>query len=321
MVVRSHGVEVGMTERSGGASRVLAGVTLLIACLTPGCAAMRLGSEPVDKILTKPCVGGSALPAPLLEPGYVLLFGEVHGTQELPAFFGEAVCWASGALPVQVGLELQRTEEARVATYLASAGSSADVEALTAGPVWTQPLQDGKTSLAMLALLDRLRRLISEERPIEVFLFDLSDAKDMGERDQRMAENIAARSREHPEALTMALTGNVHAQKDKEVPWNPNLVPMGWYLVDAGVRVRSLNHSNPAGSAWTLSPSGKAGSSAFPAVRPLPSGRTIGIELLAQPAKGGFDGLYATQSLTASPPALQAPPAPPESTTPDAGQA
>lgn len=290
------------------ARRLGSAFSLVLVCLSPACAAMRLGSEPVDRILTDPCKGGAALPATLLEEGSVLLFGEVHGTQELPAFFGEAVCWTSGGLPVMVGLEIPRSEEERVTAFFATPGSPAAVEALTAGPFWTRPSreQDGRSSRAMLALLDRLRRLKAEERSIEVFLFDLAGSNDPAARDRLMADAIAARARAHPEAMTMVLTGNVHAQKDKGAPWDPDLVPMGLYLVEAGVKVRSLNHSNPAGTAWTMTPTGETGVSTFPAVRPLPSGRTTGIELLDQPAKGGFDGLYATASLTASPPVLQA---------------
>ena len=292
--------------------RVALGGLGLGAFALSGCAAMQLGSLPVDKVLTAPCAGGAALPASLLEPGGALLFGEVHGTQELPAFFGEAVCWTSGHLPVQAGLEIPRTEEARIAAFLASPGSSAAVEALTEGPFWTGRVQDGRSSRAMLALLERLRKLRVEGRSIEVFLFDLLESDDTATRDRAMAETIAARVRAHPDDLTMTLSGNVHAQKDKGVPWDPELVPMGWYLVDAGVKVRALNHSNPKGTAWTLSPSGESGASDVPAGRPLPSGTAIGIELLKEPLTGGFDGLFATPTLTASPPALQPPASPTE---------
>ena len=279
---------------------------LILAFLLSGCAALRLGSEPVDKIRTDPCAGGSALPAKLLEPGGALLFGEIHGTEELPGFFVEAVCWASGALPVQVGLEVSKSEQERIETFLASAGAAADVEAMTAGPFWTG-FQDGRKSRAMVALLDRLRRLRKEGRPIEVFLF-VGDSEDMAEHDRMMADAIAARVRAHPEALTMVLTGNIHAQKNKGVPWNPDLVPMGWYLADAGVRVIALNHSTPAGTTWSCYPGPPLDCGRYPmrATAPLPSGRTIGIELLAEPTKEGFDGLYALPTLTASPPALQA---------------
>jgi hypothetical protein len=286
-------------------------VVLVLAFLTSGCSVLRLGSEPIDKIRTDPCKGGAALPAKLLEPGGALLFGESHGTKELPAFFGEAVCWTSGALPVQAGLEVPGAEQGRVETFLASPGAATDVEALTAGPFWTTSSPDGRTSKAMVALLDRLRRLRVEGRPIEVFLFDIDDSSDMAGRDRAMADTIAARVGAHAEALTMVLVGNLHAQKNKGTPSDPDFEPMGWHLAGAGVRVVSLNHAAPAGTAWTCQPApGSApdcGSHAFPGTPPLPSGRTIGIEILAEPTTEGYDGFFATPTMTASPPALQVP--------------
>lgn len=278
-----------------------------VALLMAGCAALRLASLPIDAVLTDACVGGSALPAPLLKPGGLLLFGEsLHGTRELPGFFGEAVCWTSGALPVQAGLEIPASEQERVDTFLASRGAPADVEALTTGPFWSRPpeQQDGKSSRAMMALLERLRLLRRAEQPIDVFLFDVDDA---AERDRVMAERLAARVRAHPEALTMALTGNVHAQKTKGAPWNPELEPMGLHLVTAGVRVLSLDSVTPAGTAWFCDEKMTCGIHEVRAWKELPSGRTGGIELLDQPTQEGFDGLYATPSLTASPPVLAAP--------------
>jgi len=279
-----------------------------LALLMSGCAAMRLAVQPIDAVLTDACVGGSALPAPLLKPGGLLIFGELHGTRELPAFFGEAVCWTSGALPVQAGLELPASEQERVETFLASPGAPADVEALTAGPFWSRPpeQQDGKASRAMAALVDRLRRLRRAGQPIDVFLFDVDDAGGPGERDRTMAERLAERVRAHPEALTLALAGNVHARKNKGVPWNPELEPMGLHLVTAGVRVLSLDSVTPAGTAWICdAKTMTCGSHDVQAWRALPSGRAVGIEMLAEPTQEGFDGLYATPSLNASPPARE----------------
>jgi len=281
-----------------------------LALLMAGCAALRLASEPIDAVLTDACVGGSALPAPLLKPGGLLLFGEsLHGTRELPAFFGEAVCWTSGALPAQAGLEIPASEQERVDTFLVSPGAPADVEALTTGPFWSRPpeQQDGKSSRAMTALLDRLRLLRRAGQPIDVFLFDVDDAQGPGERDRAMADRLAARVRAHPEALTMALTGNVHARKTKGAPWNPELEPMGLHLVTAGVRVLSFDSVTPAGTAWFCDEKMTCGIHEVRAWKELPSGRTGGLELLDQPTQEGFDGLYATPSLTASPPVLAAP--------------
>src|SRR5262249_49466701 len=70
------------------------------------------------------CSEESALPASLVETGGVVLFGEgVHGTQELPQAFGEAVCSvADSRKPVRVGLEIESGNQAIFDTFLASPG-------------------------------------------------------------------------------------------------------------------------------------------------------------------------------------------------------
>src|SRR3954467_8992166 len=44
--------------------------------------------------------------APLLRAGAVILFGEIHGTNEIPDFFSEVACHASSrGMPLIIGLE------------------------------------------------------------------------------------------------------------------------------------------------------------------------------------------------------------------------
>jgi hypothetical protein len=253
------------------------------------------------------CAGETGLPTELREPGSVVLFGETHGTQELPAFFGEAVCnAASSGLPVEVGFEFPSVDQAAVDSFLASPGGQANVEALIATPFWSRELQDGKSSQAMVALLERLRQLRARGLALHVFSFDVSVGG--AERPQRMAENIASHVKDHPEALTMVLTGEVHAWKSKGAPWNPEYLPMGWHIREAGTRVRSLGRSTPAGTQWaclgTQMADMKCETVTANARNPLPSGRATGIEMLPEPSKEGYDGLFATPSLTSSPPAI-----------------
>lgn len=290
---------------------------LAASLLVPGCAPSPGGLEPTpgraapapapSRAAPAPaCADETPLPATLLQPGSVLLFGEIHGVREIPAAFGEAVCAvARTRLPVEVGLEVPGTEQARLDAFVASPGGPADVGALTASDFWTREFQDGRSSQAMLALIERMRRLREEGLPVHVFLFDLGSSKGIGERDKLMAENIAAHVRAHPEALAMALTGEVHAWKAKGAPWNADLLPMGWHLVNSGLEVRSLGRVTPAGTAW-ICPSGspgECGSRTMGAWGALPSGRTTGIELLPEPSERGNDGLFGVSSMTASPPA------------------
>jgi hypothetical protein len=286
--------------------------TILLAVVLTGCASQRNGRETVTAARTPvvACAQGTGLPQELREPGSVVLFGETHGTQELPAFFGEAVCTtASSGLPVEVGIELPSADQGALDAFLASPGGRADVEALIATPFWTRDTQDGRSSQAMLALLERVRQLRAAGLTIHAFSFDLS--ANGAEHEQGMAENIASHTKAHPEALAMVLVGEVHSWKEKGAPWDPKFLPMGWYVREAGIRVRSLGRSTPAGTQWSCLGKSmadlKCEASTTPARNPSPSGRATGIEILPEPSKEGFDGLFVTPSITSSPPAVSPP--------------
>lgn len=276
---------------------------LLQACASPHGRPDRTAPRPAPDLA---CGDGAALTAELREPGSALLFGEIHGVEELPMFFGEAVCTtAVSGLPVEVGLELPNADQAVVDVFLASSGAPSRVEALTATPFWSRDFQDGRSSEARVVLLQRMRFLRAQGLPIRVVLFDVNAATNQADREKGMADNLAAHVRAHPEALTMVLVGEVHSWKSKGAPWDPELLPMGWHLTQVGLHVRSLGRSTPAGTAWfcTGGSPGDCGRGETKATHPLPSGRREGIEMLSEPSTRGYDGLYATASLTASPPA------------------
>jgi len=281
---------------------------LAVAVVLAGCASGRDGREAaaIGASSGAPCASETALPKELREPGGVVLFGEVHGVKELPWFFGEAVCTAvASGLRVVVGLEMPAAEQAAVDLFLASPGGEPDVDTLLTTPFWMSVSQDGRASHARLALLQRLRDLSAQGLALDVFLFDVHATGSPGAREEAMAVSIAAHARAHPEAFTVVLVGDVHAWKAKGTPWDPEYLPMGWHLAQTGIRIRSLGRSTPAGTSWGCAGGLPAdcGPGEVKATRPLPSGRTTGIELLPEPSMRGNDGLYATPSLTMSPPA------------------
>ena len=93
----------------------------------------------------------------LIAPGAIVLFGEIHGTEESPAFFGDAACAAlARGAAVTAALEIPREERARIDAFLASAGTPDDRRALLAGAFWRRGYQDGRSSRATAAFLDRL---------------------------------------------------------------------------------------------------------------------------------------------------------------------
>ena len=254
------------------------------------------------------CHGASTLPRELLQSGSVILFGETHGSQELPAFFGEAVCAAAASgLALEVGLEQPSSAQADLDRYLASAGEEAALAPVLAGPHWHRDYQDGRSSRAQVDLLERLRALRERGLPIHVFLFDPWPDDKTSDRDGEMARRIAAHARAQSKSVTFVLVGEVHAWTALGSPWDPTFHPMGWSILQDGLRVTSLGRATPAGTVWictgpNASDCGERDTRAT--ADQLPSGRTEGIELLPAPNARGNDGLWATPTLTASPPAF-----------------
>jgi hypothetical protein len=135
----------------------------------------------------------------------------MHGTAEIPAITGElAARWTGGEhrQPLLLGLEAAGADQARVERYLASPGSAADRAGLLAGAHWTEPMHDGRDSVAMAALIERVRALRAAGADISIAMFDVAGD---GERNARMAAALRGAIGAHPDARVLVLTGNVHA--------------------------------------------------------------------------------------------------------------
>ena len=226
----------------------------------------------------------------LLEPGALTVFGEMHGTAETPAFVANVTCHAAqNGREVIVGLEIPNSLQGQVDRFLQSAGAPADVEALVEGQFWT--FEDGRSSKAMLALLDHLRLLAQTGMKLRVALFD-GMFMSQDQRDPGMAANIAAAIEKSPQAVTLILVGNLHARMDSE-RW------MSWHLAKRHPRLRTLNVAYSGGSAWVCTGDGCG---------PMDlSGKDRGkeqfVELLAKPDDKGYGGLFYLGAVTASMPA------------------
>src|SRR5215472_9159983 len=189
---------------------------------------------------SSPITGADAV----LVPGSLVLLGELHGTTEVPRFVVDLACQAaSRGTVIDVGLELSLEEQQRIESFLASAGTTEDFQALLEGEFWRRPYQDGRSSRAMLDLLDGIRRLKRSGARIQVFLFDR--AKPGPNRDADMAKSILEVVARKQADLVLVLTGNVHARTEKFVMGSTEFVPMGFVLVKAGARVTSLKSAHP----------------------------------------------------------------------------
>ncbi|QSQ11087.1 hypothetical protein [Myxococcus landrumensis] len=250
----------------------------------------------------------------LFAAGGVLLVADPLGTQEVPAVTLRMMCEAtSQGLPVTLALSFPASEQPMLARYLASTGKSTDAQELLSGSTfWRRTYQDGRSSRAMLWLLEQARRLRASGKDVAIAAID-SDKLQGNEREAQMAEHLLQAQAARPLAWTVALTGSVHA-RTTEVAWNGDLDPMGARVARMLPSVRSLDVSFQRGSQFVcrysiwdevecnvfgISPSLEARQSAK---------QGEGLELYTAQKPDGFHGRLYLGSLNASPPALQAQP-------------
>lgn len=242
--------------------------------------------------------------APLLRPGTILLLGEMHGTRESPAFVANAACLAGrAATKVTVGLEIPDPEAPRVTAYLASEGTAADRAALVAGDFWRRPGQDGRSSQAMVGLIESLRRLERQGYPVRLSLID-REIDDRDRRDRFMADRLKAAAEAAPGDLLLVLTGNLHARTKDGLPWDAKRPNMGAFLVKdlPSRKIVALDVSNAGGETWACIPDMQhCGIHPLKLVRP---GEAEKVVLYPQVDAVGFHGYYHVGKVTAAGPAV-----------------
>jgi hypothetical protein len=257
------------------------------------------------------CGGGPAPAAPaptcaaidgvdaLLKPGATVLLGEMHGTAESPRFVGDLACHAAQRGPVTIALEIPQDEQPRIDRYLASAGTDADRAALLDSEFWTRPDQDGRSSQAMLALIERARA-----DHFAVNAFDIPSGVQSTTRDRDMAATFVAARKAAPDAIVVGLTGNYHSRKSIGARWDPAMKFMARYIEELGVPLTTLDVARDGGSAWVcMADDAGAMSCGENSAPPQPRDRswylTLGGDI------PGHDGQYIVGPTTASPPAAR----------------
>jgi hypothetical protein len=148
--------------------------------------------------------------------------GDMHGTVEAPAFVKALTCHLlSSGRTVVLALEYPSNQQQFLGAFLHSHASDPE-RALLASPFWSRPTQDGRTSRAMLQLLEWVRGQIAGGARVRVVAFGwqpprgLSGTAGFNARDAAMA----ARLRQELATLTprefpIIFTGNVHARRTK----------------------------------------------------------------------------------------------------------
>jgi hypothetical protein len=235
----------------------------------------------------------------------LLIFGEPHGTQEIPRVVGGIICQlAQRRAPIVVGIEQPETDQPRIDAFVASSGRHADRAALLASTFWRREQQDGRSSVAMLALIEQVRTLRAAGNDVRIVAFDVSQERfedPKVDRDAEMAKTILAMRTASPNALFVVLTGNLHAMT---APLDDGYLPMGVYLRRAVPTLTSLNAEGASGQGWmcTAAPKGCGPRD----MRGNDRGTAPFVDLLGAKSDEGFDGALYVGRVTAAPPAVAA---------------
>lgn len=245
-------------------------------------------------------------------PGLVV--SDMHGTVESPAFLKDVVCsLLHSDHPVLLALEYPAAEQSFLDGFLRARHADTARSALLASPFWRRPTQDGRTSQAMLWLLQWVWEQHARGAPIRLLAFDsLPEPKEAAgsaaaydARDAAMAVTVRqGLTTLSPREVPVIFTGNVHARKTQGLPFSgappdaKDAQPLGYRLKDRGFVHLGIRYSG--GSIW-ICLQDHCGVQQGTSPGPVPS--AFSIEPSGDPA---YDAIYVVGPLTASPPAVPA---------------
>lgn len=234
------------------------------------------------------------------EQVHFAIFGEVHGSVEAPALFGESVCAAAAeGKSVLVGLEFSESTTDAFHQFMRSAGSPEDVQKLLESSHWlSQAAQfpDGRTSEAMLQLVKRLRELRAFGREISITTFVRPPPGSLETQtpyEQGLADSLVEANSDGSFDLVMVLVGNIHASKatvDSGTPFEP----MAMHLPQDSTL--SLTMTSAGGEAWNCRPECRAHPLRQSTENPEP------VVTLGNADRRGYDGTFSVGIGSASPP-------------------
>lgn len=250
------------------------------------------------------CMAPRDIPTPVAE-SRLLVFGEFHGSTEVPAFVGAYACGISATgRPLVLGLEIPSGEQRLIDQYMHSPGGQDDRDQLLTGAFWHHHIKDGRSSQAMLGLLERLHALGKKGGRVAVLAID-ADAADLDAngRDAVMAANIRAALRRPEAPGVIVLVGNLHAQKTRGNSFDQNFESMTYQL--SSERPMALNMHTTGGTAWACRRETGAEVSCQPGrVTGSPSPASAPAKFLLNTAdQPRYDGRFYIGAMTASPPA------------------
>lgn len=228
------------------------------------------------------------------------LVGELHGTNESPAFVAALACHIlTSGHTLTMALEIPHTEQDRIRSYLLSNGSAADRAAMLEGAFWATNKADGRSSAAMVNLIERLRYLRSLRLPlIDVVTIDIAAGEDDAGNDRdRLMSQAFDRITKTPSDYVVGLVGNYHAKKTDGAPWDPHARFMAGHLPASALT--SLDVDYTGGAAWICVPECGVSTLGTTSQTAAPG---FSLRLVAKDG-GAYDGVYGVGRLSPSLPA------------------
>lgn len=241
---------------------------------------------------------GPALPGfEQLAHAPLVILGEMHGQAGSPAIAGAIACREANAT---LALEVTTDEQPRIDAFLTSDGGTAAKSALLEGEHWKRPFQDGRSSTAMLALLERARTWIHAGLALRVVAID-HGGSDQSAREKAMAAELVRLVKENRGPVVM-LVGNLHARTKPGAPWDKTMQFMAGYVLKDVPTLISLDERYTDGDGWvcfTNDPD-DCGRKKMPGKGAEAPGT---ITLFSAPDENGYSGTYSVGPAVAADPA------------------
>lgn len=263
------------------------------------------GPSPAQKIKPGTLCGPAIVGAhSVLKPRSMVLVGELHGTNEIERSFGDLVCQAAlTGTPVWVGLEIPTDEQPAVDAFLASSGLSSDQQKLLEGNFWNGEFRDGRSSQAMLNLLDRFRLFQAAGLKIHTVLFVPTVWTEAKAYEVALAKNVLDVWEKHPHDQFLILVGSAHGRAMNASLQGDSFPSMAGNLRKANSALITLKAAYADGSAWFCEGDSKENLQCGPhQTRGTNTGHTPFLRLHKAPDRDGYTGLFYVGAITASSP-------------------
>jgi hypothetical protein len=227
-----------------------------------------------------------------------ILFGEIHGTNEIPELVGDAVCEASSEGPTLLLLELPIAYNDVIEKFMVEPNQSHAFFMMQKAGFGGPGKVDGRESIAMFRLLNRTRLMALNGRDIRVKAIDpfKVDERNPFTRDQQMAHEIVRVMSENRGSFALGLMGDVHVRHEPVTLGEETIKPTGMYL--GPFRFFALYRANIKGTTWACIQE-RCGYNALGGPKNAPP---KGIRMFGE-IRQGFDGVFSVgRNYTASAP-------------------